>query len=85
MMRFTIFLLFASTTLSLRAHPGHDLTEHGLGHAVTSSFHLLMIVLVSALCFTFRKLVVNHRVKSVLSSTGAVALLVAAVLWCLRH
>ena len=81
MTRFTVFLLFALTTASLRAHPGHDLAEHGLTHAVTSPFHLLMIAVVGALCFIFAKLVVNARVKRVLSSAGAVALLAAAVLW----
>ena len=83
MMRFFVFLLFALTTLSLRAHLGHDLAEHGLAHTVTSPFHLLMIAVVCALCFTFAKLVVNARVKRVLSSAGAVALLAAAVLWLL--
>ena len=85
MMRFTIFLLFALATLSLRAHPGHDLMEHGPAHVVTSPFHLLIVAMVSALCFTCAAFVMNPRVKRFLSSTGTVALLVTAVMWFLRQ
>jgi hypothetical protein len=59
--------------------------EHGPAHVVTSPFHLLIIAMVSALCFTCAAFAMNPRVKRVLSSAGAVAFLVAAVMWLLRQ
>jgi hypothetical protein len=85
MMRCIVFLFSFLATLSLQAHPGHDLMEHGPAHVVTSPFHLLIIAMVSALCLTCATFVMNPRAKRVLSSTGAVALLVAAVTWFLRQ
>jgi hypothetical protein len=84
MMRFSGFLVLALTIFSVRAHPGHDLMEHGPAHVATSPFHLLIVATVSVLCFTCAALVMNPRVKRVLSSTGAVALLLATVMWFLR-
>lgn len=71
-----ITTVFAHT---VQAHPGHGLTEHGFGHAITSPFHLISFLLAGVILWTIARLVRRTTPRRLLQG-GAMIFLVATLL-----
>jgi len=73
--------LLAMAATSAHAHPGHAFHGEGVSHYLTSPYHLAVLaVLGLALCsaaFVSRRPVVRRA----LAASGAVALVLAGILW----
>jgi hypothetical protein len=73
-------VLFASAAPSAWAHPGHDLFDGGIRHAVASPNHLLVLTLFGLMLAGFG-LVAQHKLaRKVMVTAGAFAVVCAAVL-----
>jgi H+/gluconate symporter-like permease len=87
-MNYFAFLLLAGVIVTLapaRAHPGHDLMEHGGAHVVSSVYHLFVVAAVAALCFGISALATNQVLKRTMNRFGLAGLVSFAVLWMIRH
>ena len=73
-----------ASTLSLQAHPGHCLLEHGPLHTITSPVHLALLALLGAALFAGARLVQQRIPRRALQSVGTVVFVLCAVLLGLR-
>ena len=79
-LRSCIFALITIISIgAAQAHPGHGLSEHGFGHAISSPFHLACF-LITAIMFWALAGVVRRTVLRRLLQGGAVVSLLAALL-----
>ncbi len=81
MLRLALLGCLISSPLTLPAHPGHGLLEHGLGHTLASPFHLGALALVGAALFGGAHLMRQRIPRRAMQGLGASVLLVSAVLW----
>ena len=76
-----IFTFTAFITNQGHAHPGHGLFEHGLTHVLTSPVHLLVLAGFGAGLLLAASLFRDARARLAMRWTGAVAVLLAGLLW----
>jgi hypothetical protein len=75
------FLFFAFSTLSLFAHPGHDLRAYGAAHIITSPFHLAFLA-ASGLLICCVAGLIHHRLgRRLVQISGAAMIGFAGLLW----
>jgi len=70
-----------TSPITLQAHPGHGLLDRGLGHTLSSPFHLVVLALTGATLFGGAHLIRQRVPRRALQGLGATVLLLAAVLW----
>lgn len=70
-----------TSPITLQAHPGHGLLDHGLAHTLSSPFHLVLLALTGATLFGGAHLIRQRVPRRALQGLGATVLLLAAVLW----
>lgn len=78
-----LFGCLLAPPITLQAHPGHGLFEHGLGHALVSPLHLAALALAGGALFGGAHLVRQRIPRRALQGLGFMVLLVAAVLWAI--
>jgi len=76
----TVLLLTFGATIS-QAHPGHDLFDQGLAHALTSSDHLFLLAAIGGGLFCFGRALQGRVPRRVMQSLGVGLVLGAVVLW----
>jgi hypothetical protein len=67
--------------LSVKAHPGHGLTEGGALHWLASADHLAVLALTGVAAWSMGIVLKNRAFRKILQYGGAAALAVAAVVW----
>ena len=79
-----IVLGLAGFVLSLSAHPGHSLGEHGPMHVATSPYHLAFLALAGGGLMLAARFIRPLVPRRIVQSAGLVALVAAAVIWGVR-
>ena len=79
-----IALGLAGFVLSLSAHPGHSLGEHGPLHVVTSPYHLAILALAGAGLMLVARFIRPLVLRRIVQSAGLIAMVAAAVIWGVR-
>jgi len=69
------------TLVLAKAHPGHDLMEHGAGHVASSPYHLFVLAAVAVVTLGVAQMVRNASAKKYLRLAGATALVAAGAMW----
>jgi hypothetical protein len=81
----TLFLALLGCLLTLpitlQAHPGHGWLDRGLGHTLSSPFHLVVLALTGATLLGGAHLIRQRIPRRALQGLGTVVLLVSFVLW----
>ncbi|HEX7862552.1 MAG TPA: hypothetical protein VF773_19615 [Verrucomicrobiae bacterium] len=78
----TILMILAPFSVLLsQAHPGHDLLEHGAGHAASSPYHLAVLTGCACVLFAVGQLVRSASARKYLRLSGAVVLAIVGALW----
>ena len=75
------FLFFALSTLSMFAHPGHDLRAYGVTHIVTSPFHLAFLAASGFLICWVARLIHYRLGRRLVQISGAAMIGFAGLLW----
>jgi hypothetical protein len=75
------FLFFAFSTLSLFAHPGHDLGAYGATHVMTSPFHLAFLAATGLLVCCAARLIHRRLGRRLVQISGAAMIGSAGLLW----
>ena len=76
-----LMALLPLSVLVAKAHPGHDLMEHGAGHVASSPYHLFVLAAVALVLIAAAQVVRSESAKKYLRYAGATALVVAGALW----
>ena len=76
-----LMALLPLSVLIAKAHPGHDLMEHGAGHVASSAYHLFVLAGVAVLLLGVAQFVRSQSAKKYLRFAGASALAAAGALW----
>lgn len=76
----TVLLLPFGATIA-HAHPGHDLLDQGIAHALTNADHLFLLAAIGGGLFCFGRAVQRRVPRRVLQSLGVGLVLGAVVLW----
>lgn len=76
-----LMALLPLSVLVAKAHPGHDLMEHGAGHVASSPYHLFVLAAVALVLIAGAQVVRSESAKKYLRYAGAAALVVAGALW----
>jgi hypothetical protein len=71
------------TALAAAAHPGHELTRHGVVHAAASPYHLATLGLAGAVLWLAARWITRPSCRRWLHGLGATVVCVAAGLWLL--
>jgi formate-dependent nitrite reductase membrane component NrfD len=72
-------------TLTTSAHPGHDLHEESVAHALTSPYHLLTLALIGGGLLLGAVFVKRLAARRTMQITGATAVVVAAITFASQH
>jgi len=72
------------SAISVSAHPGHGLGEHGAMHILSSPYHLAALALGGIALWLIGRFVQRQLPRRLLQGAGVLALLASAVLWGLR-
>lgn len=74
-------LLIAALALPAAAHPGHGPFEQGPWHALTSPYHLALMLLTGGACLLVGQIVRQPRVRRALNWAGTGAVVLSVVLF----
>lgn len=77
-------ILLALSAVIVQAHPGHALSDASPTHLITSPDHFLVLVITGVLLVFGARLIHRTWVRRTLQSTGAAALVGAAMIWGLH-
>jgi hypothetical protein len=73
--------LLVASALPVHAHPGHSLLDATATHALTSPYHLAVLVLSGVTLFFGARLVQRQRPRRLLQAAGVIAVVSAGVIW----
>ena len=69
------------STLPASAHPGHEPGAYGVGHVVTSPYHLMVLALIGTSICIGARLVKDTRLRRLTRIAGTATIVSAALLW----
>jgi hypothetical protein len=69
------------SAISVSAHPGHGLGEHGAMHLLASPYHVAVLALAGITLWLIGRFVQRQLPRRLLQGAGVATLLASAVLW----
>jgi hypothetical protein len=79
MKRISLHLLCVMLPVHSIAHPGHGALDHGVSHALTSPFHIFLLLVPAFAMLAVVRFIANERAKSLIYLSATALLILAAI------
>ena len=83
-LRLLALALLAISAGNALAHPGHHPMEYGLGHLLTTPYHLIVLTAFGIALYGVARLVKHRAASRLLSVAGFLAIGAAGAIWLMR-